>query len=122
MQRISRQDLFSAWQADALEPPVLCATRRLADALARDYARRRAAAGAQAWRAPDCQHWRAWLAECFQRYAAAEAVAGRMPPRLLAEPEALMLWRGVVEAASACLLYTSPSPRDRQKSRMPSSA
>ena len=25
-------------------------------------------------------------------------------------------------AQSACLLYTSPSPRDRQKSRMPSSA
>ena len=25
-------------------------------------------------------------------------------------------------AVSACLLYTSPSPRDRQKSRMPSSA
>ena len=24
--------------------------------------------------------------------------------------------------AQACLLYTSPSPRDRQKSRMPSSA
>ena len=34
---------------------------------------------------------------------------------------------GVSAAASAgvvmaCLLYTSPSPRDRQKSRMPSSA
>ena len=28
----------------------------------------------------------------------------------------------VVVHASACLLYTSPSPRDRQKSRMPSSA
>ena len=26
------------------------------------------------------------------------------------------------EAVSSCLLYTSPSPRDRQKSRMPSSA
>ena len=26
------------------------------------------------------------------------------------------------ECDSACLLYTSPSPRDRQKSRMPSSA
>ena len=26
------------------------------------------------------------------------------------------------EIAEACLLYTSPSPRDRQKSRMPSSA
>ena len=30
---------------------------------------------------------------------------------------------GAVEAAVlTCLLYTSPSPRDRQKSRMPSSA
>ena len=27
-----------------------------------------------------------------------------------------------IEALKACLLYTSPSPRDRQKSRMPSSA
>ena len=26
------------------------------------------------------------------------------------------------EAPKTCLLYTSPSPRDRQKSRMPSSA
>ena len=27
-----------------------------------------------------------------------------------------------LESVNACLLYTSPSPRDRQKSRMPSSA
>ena len=27
-----------------------------------------------------------------------------------------------VEDGNGCLLYTSPSPRDRQKSRMPSSA
>ena len=27
-----------------------------------------------------------------------------------------------IKTASSCLLYTSPSPRDRQKSRMPSSA
>ena len=27
-----------------------------------------------------------------------------------------------LEKVMACLLYTSPSPRDRQKSRMPSSA
>ena len=32
------------------------------------------------------------------------------------------LGRHVTEQALACLLYTSPSPRDRQKSRMPSSA
>ena len=29
--------------------------------------------------------------------------------------------KGVLQAVT-CLLYTSPSPRDRQKSRMPSSA
>ena len=29
---------------------------------------------------------------------------------------------GPERASEACLLYTSPSPRDRQKSRMPSSA
>ena len=28
----------------------------------------------------------------------------------------------LIDAFNACLLYTSPSPRDRQKSRMPSSA
>ena len=30
--------------------------------------------------------------------------------------------RNWIEQAKYCLLYTSPSPRDRQKSRMPSSA
>ena len=30
--------------------------------------------------------------------------------------------RGAISLAQICLLYTSPSPRDRQKSRMPSSA
>ena len=33
-----------------------------------------------------------------------------------------IIFPGVGQASSACLLYTSPSPRDRQKSRMPSSA
>ena len=30
--------------------------------------------------------------------------------------------QGIFCAGDVCLLYTSPSPRDRQKSRMPSSA
>ena len=30
-------------------------------------------------------------------------------------------WK-LISTSTACLLYTSPSPRDRQKSRMPSSA
>ena len=29
---------------------------------------------------------------------------------------------GILPKGGTCLLYTSPSPRDRQKSRMPSSA
>ena len=29
---------------------------------------------------------------------------------------------GIFDVSHICLLYTSPSPRDRQKSRMPSSA
>ena len=48
-------------------------------------------------------------------------------PRLAAERDLpavatralMMTWNDVI---SGCLLYTSPSPRDRQKSRMPSSA
>ena len=47
-------------------------------------------------------------------------VPGRASYELLvrrAKPGALE-----AQARAACLLYTSPSPRDRQKSRMPSSA
>ena len=36
------------------------------------------------------------------------------------EPDGPGFW--VVTKYDDCLLYTSPSPRDRQKSRMPSSA
>ena len=34
----------------------------------------------------------------------------------------LVLLKGPSGCGKTCLLYTSPSPRDRQKSRMPSSA
>ena len=37
-------------------------------------------------------------------------------------PAEIMVARGKFQNTSSCLLYTSPSPRDRQKSRMPSSA
>ena len=37
-------------------------------------------------------------------------------------PEFRDRWMFKLEDISACLLYTSPSPRDRTRSRMPSSA
>ena len=38
------------------------------------------------------------------------------------EPSAVVMELSRQKAEEVCLLYTSPSPRDRQKSRMPSSA
>ena len=51
------------------------------------------------------------------REEAAAAAAGEAEAAAAARAAAL-----AAEAESTCLLYTSPSPRDRQKSRMPSSA
>ena len=48
-----------------------------------------------------------------------------LSPSTLLEGEAPRLideWQIAPNIWNACLLYTSPSPRDRQKSRMPSSA
>ena len=36
--------------------------------------------------------------------------------------EAVVGYEGATESGIGCLLYTSPSPRDRTRSRMPSSA
>ena len=49
------------------------------------------------------------------------------PQALLASVHSMLECDGVAmlpgwEHSQGCLLYTSPSPRDRQKSRMPSSA
>jgi len=54
--------------------------------------------------------------------AAGPTTSGRMDiytPRLLAAGLKGMIGKG---SRSSCLLYTSPSPRDRTRSRMPSSA
>ena len=46
---------------------------------------------------------------------------GRVVIMMHGEPSWSFLYRHMIKNV-ACLLYTSPSPRDRQKSRMPSSA
>ena len=45
-----------------------------------------------------------------------------LAPVMLASALAPWLGSALAEVTGSCLLYTSPSPRDRQKSRMPSSA
>ena len=54
----------------------------------------------------------AWECEVAQVDASASIVEGENTFMARAEPQ----------GATACLLYTSPSPRDRTRSRMPSSA
>ena len=59
-------------------------------------------------------------------FAVGEMAAHSKPGNFVAisvggEQSALILRRAFA-VYRACLLYTSPSPRDRQKSRMPSSA
>ena len=64
-----------------------------------------------------------------EMYYVLDYVAHELPaatPRYLmgvGEPEDLLAGiEAGIDMFDCCLLYTSPSPRDRQKSRMPSSA
>ena len=54
--------------------------------------------------------------------AAAAAGIAWFTPQLFDAATPAARWTLTIGLLSACLLYTSPSPRDRQKSRMPSSA
>ena len=59
--------------------------------------------------------------EALERELADEQVRGLLVAADLAEGDgARAVAVGLLD--TSCLLYTSPSPRDRQKSRMPSSA
>ena len=53
---------------------------------------------------------------------ASRATPHSVPPRALASDGDGDAPAATSSPVSTCLLYTSPSPRDRQKSRMPSSA
>ena len=43
-------------------------------------------------------------------------------PRSFGHNKGVSVLKEIIKVSKSCLLYTSPSPRDRQKSRMPSSA
>jgi len=70
-------------------------------------------------------NWQKIYVIAFGKAACAMAKAAQeiIPARLLANPIiAITNYENVTELANICLLYTSPSPRDVEESRMPSSA
>ena len=49
-------------------------------------------------------------------------IGAKTIPQIISRVGHIRVFAAFASVASFCLLYTSPSPRDRQKSRMPSSA
>ena len=72
--------------------------------------------GGDVWNAPTAKHTGRYLGRRQVGYPGCAELPRRYLPRVKRRNT-----RGI-ELATGCLLYTSPSPRDRQKSRMPSSA
>ena len=74
-----------------------------------------------------------YVLEMIKRYAGKASINGAVSPQILRHTYATNLYVNTKDLnivrrslglsnSYYCLLYTSPSPRDRQKSRMPSSA
>ena len=60
-----------------------------------------------------------WLQKENEPPSKTELISGFKQP---GKETFIVKFQGINTRSNACLLYTSPSPRDRQKSRMPSSA
>ena len=58
-----------------------------------------------------------WLKGHFSK-----TVLSSFVPLMVAQITVMELLTGVLSVVGICLLYTSPSPRDKRQSRMPSSA
>ena len=76
------------------------------------------------WQTPD-DPYRVWLSEIMLQQTQVKTVIPYFERFLQAFPTLESLAEAKIDqvlAAWTCLLYTSPSPRDRTRSRMPSSA
>ena len=62
------------------------------------------------------------LGACLIEQEAMPLVADKLRPEMFYVLRHQIIYAAMLAMYQACLLYTSPSPRDRQKSRMPSSA
>ena len=62
--------------------------------------------------------------DTYVKQSKVDGYRARSAYKLIEIDEKFKIFKGGISVIDigACLLYTSPSPRDRQKSRMPSSA
>ena len=63
-----------------------------------------------------------YLGNKYQRLITVEKTVGSNVITQVNKPTPTIFHQSLGNFIDSCLLYTSPSPRDRQKSRMPSSA
>ena len=59
---------------------------------------------------------------CFDEADSCYSISDDVPLALCYDPRQIITLAGKRYLSGACLLYTSPSPRDTERSRMPSSA
>ena len=79
-------------------------------------------AGKWAWKAYGIRRLDHLTAEMGKAYLAYRRGAGIGQKQLDNDRNAMQFMTGKLDRVKACLLYTSPSPRDQRGSRMPSSA
>ncbi|MGH8503191.1 MAG: PD-(D/E)XK nuclease family protein [Gammaproteobacteria bacterium] len=89
------QQLIGALEEGAT---VVTANRRLARALAADYAAHRQQTGASVWETPDVLPWGAWLVRTWDSWFDHLADDGAIPPALLAPEQEHALWETVISA------------------------
>jgi ATP-dependent helicase/nuclease subunit B len=99
--------------ADGDPPLVLCATRRLAQALDIDYARTRAAHGDAVWPTPPLFTLTLWLGQQWDEAQRMAALDGVALPAVLSAAESQALWRGVVQADRDALPLLRPEQAAR---------
>ena len=97
---IDRRELFSRLAGGTgTAPTVVTSSRRLAQALARDFDRDRAGAGESAWSTPDFLPFASWVERFWSDALYSEVAPGL--PLLLTEVQELAMWQDSIAATHA---------------------
>ena len=99
--------------ADGDAPLVLCATRRLAQALDIEYARIRSAHGDRVWPTPPLFTLALWLGQQWDEAQRVGALDSASLPAVLSSAESQALWRSVVQVDREALPLLRPEQAAR---------